>query len=157
MMRKLLQAKPAEIEEDFQRRVFPGVNYCQRVGNIMGATMFLSLASTIDNGQFFSPRRIGCFSYGSGCCSEFYSGVVTSEGQERQRHFAIKRQLDERYLLSMEEYESIIRGSGAVSFGTRNVQLDKSFIAKAYQASSSKGRLFLNRIKEFHREYEWLS
>lgn len=34
MMRKMARAKPAEIEEDFTRRVSPGLVYCQRVGNI---------------------------------------------------------------------------------------------------------------------------
>src|SRR5690606_19178290 len=32
MMRKMARAKPAEIEEDFARRVRPGLVYCQRVG-----------------------------------------------------------------------------------------------------------------------------
>lgn len=66
MMRKLAKAKPQDIEADFQQRVAPGIQYCQRVGNIMGATVFLSLASTIDNGSFETPKRVGCFSYGSG-------------------------------------------------------------------------------------------
>ena len=78
MMRKLVKSKPKAIEEDFERRVLPGLNYCQRVGNIMGATAALSLLSTIDNGRFETPQRVGVFSYGSGCCSEFFSGVVTS-------------------------------------------------------------------------------
>lgn len=67
MMRKMEKANPTEIEEDFNQRVTPGINYCQRVGNIMGATVFLSLASTIDHGQFDVPKRVGVFSYGSGC------------------------------------------------------------------------------------------
>ena len=156
MMRKLVQAKPADIEEDFHRRVMPGMNYCQRVGNIMGATVLLSLASTIDNARLPSSQRVGCFSYGSGCCSEFYSGVVTPEAQARQRRFEIARQLDERYRLSMEEYDSILRRSSVVRFGTRNVRLDPDFIAGA-RKSRSGGRLVLREIKEFHREYEWLS
>jgi len=157
MMRKMVQAKPAEIEDDFQRRVVPGMSYCQRVGNIMGATVFLSLASTIDNAPLAGPSRVGCFSYGSGCCSEFYSGVVTPEGLARQRRFAIKSQLDGRYALSMDEYEAILRGSGGVKFGTRNVRPDTGFVAGAYESGRGKGRLCLREIKEFHREYEWLS
>jgi polyketide biosynthesis 3-hydroxy-3-methylglutaryl-CoA synthase-like enzyme PksG len=156
MMRKLVQAKPLEIDEDFHRRVAPGMAYCQRVGNIMGATIFLSLASTIDHAQVPSPQRVGCFSYGSGCCSEFYSGVMTAEGQTRQKRFAIARQLDERYRLSMEEYGTILRTSGAVKFGVRNVHIDAGPLSAARESSRGKGRLFLREIKEFHREYEWL-
>ena len=157
MMRKIMRARPAEIEEDFQRRVMPGINYCQRVGNIMGAGSLLSLASTIDNASVPSPQRLGCFSYGSGCCSEFYSGVVTPAGQTRQRQFSIARHLDERYPLSMSEYESILFGSGAVRFGTRNVEVDETFLANARTSKSGRARLFLREIKEFHREYEWVS
>jgi polyketide biosynthesis 3-hydroxy-3-methylglutaryl-CoA synthase-like enzyme PksG len=155
MMRKMTQSKPPEVEEDFNKRVMPGMTYCQRFGNIMGATSFLSLASTIDNGQFNSPKRLGCFSYGSGCCSEFYSGVVTPEGQERQRRFGIEKQLNERYRLSMDEYHKILTGSSVVRFGTRNVKLDFDFIPGVMAKSQGKGRLYMKEIKEFHREYGW--
>jgi polyketide biosynthesis 3-hydroxy-3-methylglutaryl-CoA synthase-like enzyme PksG len=157
MMRKMVQARPPEIEADFQQRVLPGMIYCQRVGNIMGATLFLSLASTIDQGRFDSPKRIGCFSYGSGCCSEFYSGIVTPEGQERQRGFGIESQLNERYQLSMDEYEDLLKGSGAVKFGTRNVKLNTQLIPGAWTSCQGKQRLFLEEIREFHRKYRWLS
>jgi len=157
MMRKMAQAKPFEIEADFEKRVMPGMIYCQRVGNIMGATSFLSLASTIDQGLFDSPKRIGCFSYGSGCCSEFYSGVVTAEGQERLQRFEIERQLNERYQLSMDEYEALLKGSGAVKFGTRNVKLDFQLIPEVLASCRGQERLFLEEIRDFHREYRWIS
>ncbi len=35
--------KPDMIESDFQNRVVPGLNYCQRVGNIMGHLCFYHL------------------------------------------------------------------------------------------------------------------
>ena len=155
MMRKMTGAAPRDIEADFQQRVLPGMRYCQRVGNIMGATVLLSLASTIDHGQFDSPRRVGCFSYGSGCCSEFYSGIVTAAGQQRQQRFQIERQFDERYQLSMDEYEALMQGSGAVKFGTRNVKLDFHMIPGALASCREKPRLFLEEIRDFHRHYRW--
>ncbi len=155
MMRKIAKASPPEIEADFTQRVLPGLTYCQRVGNIMGGTLFLSLASTIDHGRFEAPERIGCFSYGSGCCSEFYSGIVPPDAQERQRGFEMERHLNERYRLSMDEYEALLRGSGAVKFGTRNVTLDLNVIPGALAACKGRQRLFLREIREFHREYEW--
>lgn len=155
MMRKLLRAAPSEIEPDFERRVRPGLTYCQRVGNIMGGTVLLSLASTIDHGHFSTPSRIGCFSYGSGCCSEFFSGVVTADGQRRQRRFAFGRDLDDRYRLSMTEYEQVLRASKSVRFGTRNVDVDDQLIPGASTYYAGKRRLLLKRIRNFHREYEW--
>lgn len=156
MMRKFKKAKPVEIEEDFQKRVMPGLVYCQEVGNIMGATVFLSLASTIDKGDFRNPRRIGIFSYGSGCCSEFYSGVVTSQGEQILAQQGISAQLADRYSLNMEEYEQLLYYSSVVSFGTRNVNLDYQIFPGVWQKIEGKSRLVLKKIKEFHREYEWV-
>lgn len=156
MMRKLIGASPAGIEQDFQRRVTPGLTHCQRVGNIMGATAAMSLASTIDNGDFAQPRRVGVFSYGSGCCSEFFSGMVRKEGQERVRAQRIGEHLDRRYELTMDDYESLLSKSRTMKFGTRNLEADTNFIPGARTALGRK-TLFLKRIKEFHREYEWVS
>lgn len=156
LMRKLMKATPADIEADFNRRVTPCLVYCQRVGNIMGATAALALLSTIDNGEFDTPKRIGVFSYGSGCCSEFFSGVARKEGQERLRALAINAQLDKRHELSMEEYEALLINSNALKFGTRNLVLDTDFVSAA-RKTQGKPVLFLKQIKEFHREYEWIS
>ena len=153
MMRKMVKANPKEIEADFERRVMPGITYCQRVGNIMGATASLSLLSTIDHGDFHTPQRVGCFSYGSGCCSEFFSGIVTKDAQQRVRALGIKDQLDKRYELSMEEYDRLLVTNNAVKFGTRNVVLDSGVIPQARRAQG-KGTLFLTQIKEFQRQYD---
>jgi polyketide biosynthesis 3-hydroxy-3-methylglutaryl-CoA synthase-like enzyme PksG len=156
MMRKIVKANPKEIEADFERRVIPGLAYCQRVGNIMGATTMLSLVSAIEHGEFREPERIGCFSYGSGCCSEFFSGIVTSDAQERVRAQRISRQLDNRYELSMEEYECLLVRNNAVKFGTRNVVLDTAFLSQARKAQG-QDVLFLTEIKEFQRQYDRVS
>jgi len=153
MLRKLAKAAPSVIEADFERRVLPGLAYCQRVGNIMGATTLLSLFSTIEHGAFEAPQRVGCFSYGSGCCSEFFSGVVMPGAQERVRALRFRDQLDRRHELSMAEYEQLLVGSNAVKFGTRNVALDVGFIPQARRAQGD-GTLFLTGIKEFQRQYE---
>ena len=156
LMRKLMQASAADIEQDFDRRVAPGLTYCQRVGNIMGATTGLSLISTIANGDFETPQRIGCFSYGSGCCSEFFSGIVRKEGQERLHALGIEERLDKRYELSMDEYDELLVSNKAVKFGTRDAVLDTAVIPGARTALDQE-TLFLSRIKDFHREYEWVS
>jgi polyketide biosynthesis 3-hydroxy-3-methylglutaryl-CoA synthase-like enzyme PksG len=156
IMRKLVKASPKEIEADFGRRVAPGLTYCQRMGNIMGASTTLSLLSTIDHGDFHTPQRIGCFSYGSGCCSEFFSGIVTQGAQERVRALRIREQLDKRYELTMDEYDSLLVSSNAVKFGTRNVVLDTDFIPQA-RSAQGKDTVFLTEIKEFQRQYERLS
>lgn len=156
LMRKLARAGTDAIEADFQRRVAPGLAYCMRVGNTMGAAALLSLLSTIDNGNFDEPARVGCFSYGSGCCSEFFSGVVTRQGQAKVRSMRLKDALDRRHRMSVQEYEDVLRGSGSVRFGTRNARPDPAICEPARRAHPTQ-TLFLKQIKEFHREYEWAS
>ena len=162
MMRKHTDIKRDEINQDFQQRVQPGLTYCQRVGNIMGATVLVSLASTIEQGAFDAPHRIGCFSYGSGCCSEFYSGVVMASGQQKLRAMQLEKNLDSRYRLSMAEYEAVLEGSNAVKFGTRNVIPNTGLLPAVWQsindntAGKGKKRIFLKEIKEFYRQYEWV-
>lgn len=156
LMRRNTKFNAAEIEKDFERRALPGLTYCQRLGNIMGATAMLSLASTIDNGDFNEPQRIGVFSYGSGCCSEFFSGVSTAEGQRIVRSMRIREQLDRRYKLSIDEYREILSQSRSVRFGTRNIDVDGLFVSEARKAHN-RPTLFLSRISDYQREYEWVS
>ncbi len=155
MMRKMDKAKPAEIEEDFNKRVMPGIKYCQRVGNIMGGTLYLALASIIDTEEFDAPMRVGLFSYGSGCCSEFYSGVVNRGAKTLISRFDLERQLTERYQLTIDEYELLLTKSSSVRFGTRNVKAEKYIISGAWNVNQKKQCLILKEIKEFHRTYEW--
>jgi polyketide biosynthesis 3-hydroxy-3-methylglutaryl-CoA synthase-like enzyme PksG len=161
MMRKHVKADRETIERDFERRVQPGLNFCQRVGNIMGGTVFLSLASAIDHGAFAEPRRIGCFSYGSGCSSEFYSGVATKAGQRKLKAMQLERHLDSRHRLTMEEYETLLKGSAVVKFGTRDVVLDTGILPNVWRSIRNVARdqvtrrIFLSEIKGYHRQYTW--
>ncbi|MEX3628255.1 MAG: hydroxymethylglutaryl-CoA synthase [Burkholderia sp.] len=162
MMRKHTQVPRAAIEADFDARVQAGLTYCQRVGNIMGGTVLLSLAGAIDTGRFDAPQRIGCFSYGSGCCSEFYSGLASAEGQRKVRSMRIGEHLDRRYRLSMPEYETLLAGSDVVRFGTRNARPDVDLLPGVWHglretvAETGAKRIVLAEIREFHRRYAWL-
>jgi polyketide biosynthesis 3-hydroxy-3-methylglutaryl-CoA synthase-like enzyme PksG len=155
-MRKFKRAKADYIEADFQKRVTQSLVYCQRVGNIMGATSHLALASTIDNGCFDKPKRLGIFSYGSGCCSEFYSGVVTAQSQEKLRQFNLARHLNDRYCLTMAEYEGTFEANKSLKFGTRNHKVDKNLFPEPYSHVQGQNRLVFSEIKEYHRIYEWV-
>ena len=155
LMRKILRATPAETEEDFARRMAPGLSFGQRVGNTAGASVLLALAGTLATGDFSRPRRIGMFSYGSGCCSEFFSGVADAEGQRRLRELAWGEALDRRYRLSMAEYETLLRGNDVIRFGTKDAQFDHRIVPDAWAAFTADKRLVLDRVAAYHREYRW--
>ncbi|WP_372156760.1 hydroxymethylglutaryl-CoA synthase family protein [Xanthomonas campestris pv. fici] len=162
MMRKHAKLPREAIEADFVERVEPGLTYCQRVGNIMGGTVLLSLLSAIDNADIEQPRRIGCFSYGSGCSSEFYSGVALPAGRHRLRSMQVKQRLDARYLLDMDEYDALLAGGEAIRFGTRNARPDTGMLPGVWSsiardvAATGRPWAHLSRIDEFHRHYEWI-
>lgn len=156
MMRKIARAGREVIDGDFERRVMPGMDYCQRVGNIMGATVLLSLASTIDNGDFSSAKRLGCFSYGSGCCSEFFSGVVTGDSQARNAAFRISDGLDRRHRLTPTAYDATMVENFNVRFGIKDLQLDPAANASVRATRDGAARLYLAEIRDYHRRYEWI-
>lgn len=156
MMRRMCKARGPAIEADFERRVLPGLTYCQRVGNVFGGTVFLNLLGTIARGDFSTPKRVGIFSYGSGCCSEFYSGVITQDSQDRVRAMGTDKVLDDRYELSIEQYLRLTKENEVIEFGTRNVELQLDVIPEVLDTVTGRNRLFLKRVNEFHREYEWV-
>ncbi|CAH9066911.1 Polyketide biosynthesis 3-hydroxy-3-methylglutaryl-ACP synthase PksG [Pseudoalteromonas holothuriae] len=155
MMRKLVKLPPPEIEEDFEKRVLPSIGFCQRVGNVMGATLYLALIGLINNGNFDRPKRIGCFSYGSGCCSEFFSGVVFEDSPSIVRGMGIEAHLNGRYELKMDEYITIIENNVNIKFGTRNTTVEHLSLPEAWKVIDGKEKLYLHQINEFHREYKW--
>jgi polyketide biosynthesis 3-hydroxy-3-methylglutaryl-CoA synthase-like enzyme PksG len=132
-----------------------GLKWCQRTGNCMGATTLLSLASTLANGDFSRPKRVGVFSYGSGCCSEFFSGVGTPAGRELLRKQGVTERLDRRYELDMAAYDDLLKGNNALRFGTRDFVVDQSLYAPT-RSALGQPVLFLKAINNFHREYEWV-
>ncbi|MEZ4737576.1 MAG: hydroxymethylglutaryl-CoA synthase family protein [Caldilineaceae bacterium] len=156
MMRKFKQYRPEPIAEDFQKRVLPGLQYCQTIGNIMSGTVFVSLTGIIAHGQFHMPQRVGIFSYGSGCCSEFYSGIIPPHAPSVLAKQQIANRLAARHPLTMAQYESILHNNYKVAFGTRNVKLDEGPVPEVWERIQGSGLLMLREIKEFHRRYEWV-
>ncbi|WP_321342059.1 hydroxymethylglutaryl-CoA synthase [Breoghania sp.] len=156
LMRKLYKAKPAEIAEDFETRLGPSLAYGKRVGNTAGGSVFVALAGTIDTVELSEPRRIGLFSYGSGCCSEFYSGVISPDGKAKLQAMGISKALDERYRLSIAEYEKLLTGEAVVRFGTKNAELDRQIIPGAWPSEGKGDRLVLDSVVDYHRNYSWI-
>lgn len=155
-MRKFKKLAPDIIESDYQKRVSTSLAYCERVGNIMGATVFLALAGTIDKGLFDTPKRVGVFSYGSGCCSEFYSGIVTTEAQQELNQLDLGKHLDERYMLSIEKYEKSFIANENLKFGVKNHEIDYQSLPEPFEHMKGKNRLVLSEIKNYHRKYKWI-
>ncbi|MCP4138406.1 MAG: hydroxymethylglutaryl-CoA synthase family protein [bacterium] len=156
MMRQQLRAKADHINNDFENRVGPSLPYCVSVGNVYSATLYLALCSLIDNAEFNNNQRVGLFSYGSGCSSEFYSGIIGPQSKTELREMKIKENLDNRYELTMEEYDSIIDLNMEWIFGIQDKEVNTSEFSKVYDHYfKGKDLLVLKQVDNFHREYAW--
>lgn len=156
MVRRFARDRASTTGEDFTRRVWPGLTLCRRVGNIMGGSLFLNLLGTLLSADFSQPRRLGCFAYGSGCSSEFFSGVANAESQRRVEAAGLTESLDRRLELSMAEYDHLMSLNDAVAVGTRNWSLGPELPPNLHDQLRGSGRYVLSAINEFHREYTQL-
>ncbi|MGV9388614.1 hydroxymethylglutaryl-CoA synthase family protein [Streptomyces olivaceus] len=158
--RKLLRTHkglgPRETADDFARRIAPTLHYGSRVGNLFSASLYLALCSLLDRGGPETPCRIGLFSYGSGCGSEFFSGVLGEEAVATAGRMGIGAALDARRELTLEEYDTLTELGGDRAFGVRDLDVDTKPYAELYGALADGAELLvLRRIENFHRLYSW--
>lgn len=157
LMREFCKMSRNEIEEDFQKRLAPSLKFCVEVGNVYSATTYLALCGLVDSIDTNTEKRVGMYSYGSGCCSEFYSGIILPGSKTELSYMKIEKQLNDRYELSVEEHEDILRQNESMVFGIKDFTLDTSPYQNIFdQMMKGKGRLILDKITQYHREYKWV-
>ena len=93
----------------FAQQVEPSLPLCARIGNIYTGSLYLGLAGLLaTQAATLANKRIGLFSYGSGCTSEFFSGVVSTRASARIAAAHLSDQIGVRERISVEEYERIM-------------------------------------------------
>jgi hydroxymethylglutaryl-CoA synthase len=98
-----------DADASFDRLVGPSLVLPSQVGNIYTGSMYLALASLLSSSrEDLTGRRVGLFSYGSGSCAEFFSGVVQPEAQARVKALGLETLLEKRRALSIPEYEQLM-------------------------------------------------
>ncbi|WP_433074729.1 hydroxymethylglutaryl-CoA synthase family protein [Dactylosporangium sp. CA-052675] len=156
LLRKLKRMPPEQIEADFQARVTPSLRYCTEVGNVYSAALYLALCALLDHGDFDRPRRIGLYSYGSGCASEFYSGVVAEGAAARLAALDLPGAIAARHPLTIAEYETVSDDSLHRMCGVRDHVFDVGAYEHIYKTQmEGRGLLVLGEIRDFHRRYRW--
>lgn len=144
------------IEEDFNRRVLPSLDYAMQVGNTYSASIFMALCSLLDNITLPQAARVSLFSYGSGCSSEFYSGVILTQGQDQIKKLGLKQKLNERVLLSMEQYDDLSDLKKETSFGVKDISVNYDAFMSVYRdCYEGQNLLALTKIENYHRVYHW--
>lgn len=145
---------PDDVARSFARMVEPSLCYNQIVGNIYSGTMYLALAGLIDSIRPASKTRVGCFSYGSGSCAEFFSGFIDRESQAMLAGKRIGEHLAARRRLSVTEYEHQVLELER-SMASRDYEPDLDLTEHYEQAYRGKELLVLKNVRNYYRDYAW--
>jgi len=99
-------------KEQLQTELAHALYYNRNIGNSYTASLYISLLSLLDNDpDDLSGRRIGLYSYGSGCVGEYFAGKVQS-GYRQHLDTAWNRSiLTGRMELSYDQYQHFYRFS----------------------------------------------
>jgi polyketide biosynthesis 3-hydroxy-3-methylglutaryl-CoA synthase-like enzyme PksG len=110
----------------------------------------------IDTADLQTLKRVGLFSYGSGCCSEFFSGIIGPHSKSKLYQLQKRASLDSRHELTMKEYDALLDLGLEWGFGVKNKRVDTSPYQGIYDRTmAGQGLLVLKQIIDYHREYSW--
>lgn len=146
----------AEVRENFEKKVLPGLTFSRRLGSTYGSSNFVGICSLMESGApVKADDRVSFFAYGSGAIGEFYSARICPEAVETVRSMKITEQLDSRYSVSVDEYEKIEL--------LRNTYIEKPDIIPDLEILNgwyknhyeNKDLLVLREVKDYYRTYDW--
>lgn len=156
LLRRDAQASKAEAWSDFERKSLPALRYARRMGGTLSSSVFIALVGVLDDStELDAGDRIGVYSYGSGSCAEFYSGLVGTDARQIAHAACLETLLDDRYNLSVHEYEDIEHARDAAidrgDFQTATDGLDGWYD----QHYRDRGYLVYRGNREYFRQYAW--
>jgi hydroxymethylglutaryl-CoA synthase len=102
-------SKSAKFLEAYEKMVKPSTLISSVVGNIYTGSIYLGLASLLEQNLLIPGMRIGLGSYGSGCSAAFFSGTVQPGAGSMARGEILDR-LDERVEIDLADYQLLHEG-----------------------------------------------
>ncbi len=94
-------------KEVLQNQINHTLEYGRKIGNSYTASLFVGLTALLDlTEEDLTDKRIGFYSYGSGCVAEYFSGVVQPGYQKVLDTKHHQKLLAEREALTYPEYET---------------------------------------------------
>jgi hydroxymethylglutaryl-CoA synthase len=96
-------------DASYRELVAPALTAVAQVGNTYTASLYFALAATLEQeGRVLGGRRLGLFSYGSGCCAEFFTGVVPAAAATLGST-GVREALGRRTLIDVPTYERLLQ------------------------------------------------
>jgi len=97
----------AAAERSYAELVEPSLTLARLVGNTYTASLYLCLAWIAEQrARELAGREVGLFSYGSGCCAEFFAGRFTGSCATAARSIGAAELLASRREIDVEQYEA---------------------------------------------------
>ncbi len=156
LLRQVRRMKKSEAWEHFCQRSRPGLVYNAQMGGTYSGSTFLALMGLVDSTpELAQGDRIAIFSYGSGSCGEFWSGVVGPEARQRVAAAELQGLLDRRQPLSVPAYEALERERyDRIDCGdfVPDTSAHDGLYERRYR---SEKLLTLKKIADHYREYGW--
>jgi hydroxymethylglutaryl-CoA synthase len=98
----------AEADASYAIEVAPSLRLPAQIGNVYTGSLYLALASVLEGeAATLEGRRVGLFSYGSGCAAEFFAGTVVAGAGRFAESLALAEPLAGRRRYTVAEYEAI--------------------------------------------------
>ena len=131
--------------EQIQLLLNESLHYSRTTGNCYSGSMYVGLTSLLDTAaEDLANKRIGLYSYGSGCVGEFFSGVVQPGYREHLYADQHRNMLENRSELTYQQYEDIYNYSVPTDGG--------EYVFPQYKT----GPYRFSGISQHKREYESL-
>jgi hydroxymethylglutaryl-CoA synthase len=145
-----------EADAIWEKKTKASLAYVRRMGGTYASSTFIGLLAMIDGSpELHAGDRIGMFSYGSGCCAEFYTGLVGEEARAVAGEANVKALLDQRRSISVREYEEAER-ERTLYVENGNFQPSTNGFGDLYDSAyRGKSRLVYRGMHDFYRAYGW--
>ncbi len=140
----------------WERKTLPSLTYVRRMGGTYASSTFIGLLGLVDrSADLRAGDRIGVYSYGSGSCAEFYSGLVGGDALAVAEEAGLLAALDARRRITVREYEEAERERTCyIDSGDFEPSTDgcRGLYAERYQGA---GKLVFRGVKDHYRRYGW--
>jgi hydroxymethylglutaryl-CoA synthase len=129
----------------FSSKVAPGLLGVREVGNIYTGSVYMGLVSLLESEREKAEnKKIGIFSYGSGCTSEFLLYRTKTKLSEIINSVHFKDQLEKRKKITIEEYTRLY---------SKNWEEDSPSAGETNFLKNEYTRFVFTGFKDYKRQY----
>jgi hydroxymethylglutaryl-CoA synthase len=102
-----INGQEAVSDEKLASQIAFSLEYGRKIGNSYTASLYVGLTALLDlASEDLTGKRLGFYSYGSGCVAEYFSGTVQPDYKKRLDTEFHTKMLTERTELTYTEYEA---------------------------------------------------